>query len=372
MTHDASMGSPSWMQRALGYWFEPAPPTNLAVSRALFYTGLLVFYWNDDFSGWGSVSRAFWMPMPAFEAFGLRPLSADALSVVQTGWRVALGLSAVGLFTRASMVAAAALGFYLLGLPHNFGHLYHFDALLVIAMLALSCSRAGDACSLDSWLAGRESPAPSGEYTWPIRVVWLSMSLVFLGAGLSKLRHGGSEWILSSNMAIILTRAAYNVSDADPLTTAGLWIAARPWLAESVALLTLTIELTFASALVSVRARVVLVPAAAAMLLGIRALMGPTFAGFLITNVFWVPWDAVGARLAAWNGARSKEDQPPGRIWPRRGRPDPSAEDGGPSLATHRGHMDEIPPRLCDYSDSRERLRDACSAVPVAGTDEVA
>jgi hypothetical protein len=131
------------------------------------------------------------------------------------------------------------------------------------------------------------------------------MSLVFLGAGLSKLRHGGIEWILSPNMAIVLTRAAYHVSDADPLTNAGLWIAARPWLAQGVAFLALAIELTFVGALVSVRARAVLVPAAAMMLVGIRVLMGPTFAGFLITNVFWVPWDAVWARFAAWRSART-------------------------------------------------------------------
>ncbi len=294
------MGCRSWPRRVLEYWFEPAPPTDLAVSRALFFTGLLVFYWNEDFSGWGSVSRAFWMPIPAFEALGLRPLSANALIVIQVVWRTALALSALGLFTGPSMLVAFALGFYLLGLPHNFGHVYHFDALLVIAMLTLACSRAADAWSLDSWLAGRQPPAPSGEYTWPIRAVWLSMSLVFLAAGLSKLRHGGMAWVTSPNMAIVLMRAAYHVSDADPLTTAGLWIATHPWLAGTVAGTALAIELAFASALVSIRARTLLVPAAAAMLIGIRLLLGPTFAGFLISNVFWVPWHAVGSRVLAW------------------------------------------------------------------------
>jgi hypothetical protein len=43
-------------------------------------------------------------------------------------------------------------------------------------------------------------------------------------------------------------------------------------------------------------------PAAAVLLITIRALMGPTFSGFLIANVFWVPWRAVGARLARWSG----------------------------------------------------------------------
>jgi hypothetical protein len=302
------------------FWFEPSLPTNLAVSRVLFFTGLLVFYWNEDFSAWGSVSRAFWMPVPAFEALHLSPLSTGALAIVQPVWRAAVALSAIGLFTRASMCIAFALGFYLLGLPHNFGHVYHFDALLVITMGVLACSRAGDAWSIDRWRAGGSPPAPSGEYTWPIRVVWLAMSLVFLAAGLSKLRHGGVEWVMSENMSIVLMRAAYHVSDADPLTTFGLWIAARPWLARTVAFLALSIELAFVATLFSARARAVLVPAAIAMLVGIRVLMGPTFGGFLIANVFWVPWDAVGARLAAWIGRSTRKPQNPQRVMRRTAR----------------------------------------------------
>jgi hypothetical protein len=268
----------------------------------LFYGGLLVLYWNEDFRSWGSVSPAFWMPIPLFHLLGLRPFSVDSLDVIQIVWRSALALSAIGLFTRGSMLVAAVLGFYLLGLPHNFGHIYHFDALLVIAMLTLTFSRAGDAWSVDARRHGRAQPLPSGEYTWPIRLIWLSMAFVFLGAGLSKLRHGGIAWVASPNMAIILNQAAYHVSDADPLTTAGLWIASHSWLSETLALTALVVELGFVAALFSVRARALLVPAAAGMLVGIRVLMGPTFAGFLVVNVFWVPWDAVLAWVASRSG----------------------------------------------------------------------
>lgn len=306
MTRTSNRGSLPWVERIISYWFEPTSPTDLAVSRVLFYAGLLAFYLSEDFSGWGSVANEFWMPIPAFQTFGLRPLSAGGLAVAQVLWRVTLAFSAVGLFTRVNMTAAAVLGFYLLGLPHNFGHVYHFDALLVITMVTLACSRAGDAYSLDAWRAGRTPPAPSGEYTWPIRAVWLSMSLVFFSAGVSKLRHGGIEWILSPNMANILARAVYHVSDADPLTPIGLWIASHHAIAETGAAFALVTELTFVAALVSARARAVVVPAAALLLVAIRVLMGPTFSGFLIANVFWVPWRAVGARLAAWRAARAR------------------------------------------------------------------
>jgi hypothetical protein len=176
----------------------------------------------------------------------------------------------------------------------------------VVTLGILAWSRAGDAWSIDAWLRGQDRPAPSGEYTWPIRMVWVMMALVFLAAGLSKVRYGGVAWVTSANLSIVLERAAYHVSDADPLSRAGLWLAAHPWLSRAVAALTLVIELGFVAALVSPFARAVLVPAAVGMLIGIRVLMGPTFGGFLLATVFWVPWDAAGARAAAWRRPRSR------------------------------------------------------------------
>src|SRR4030095_11795292 len=110
--------------------------------------------------------------------------------------------SPIGFFSRPSMVVSFAAGSYLLALPHNFGQTYHFDAMLVFVLGALALSRAGDAWSLDALVRSSSDPTgtapqPSGEYTWPIRLVWVLMAFVFFGAGLSKLRHAGLEWVLS-------------------------------------------------------------------------------------------------------------------------------------------------------------------------------
>ena len=285
------------------FWFKPSSPVDLGVSRVLFFAGVFAMYAPEDFRPWGTVSDAFWLPLPLFTALHLRPLSPDTLGVLQVVWRVALVASAVGLFTRTSMAIAALFGTYLLGLPHNFGQTYHFDALLVIALGVLACSRAGDACSIDAWRNSRRPP-PSGEYTWPIRAIWVAMSLVFFAAGLAKLRYGGVAWITSGNMSILLTRALYHVSDADPLTRVGLWIAGHHWLASALAASAVVTEIAFPAALVSRRARMILVPAAIAMLIAIRAMMGPTFGGFLVANVFWVPWQAILTRVEMWTVAR--------------------------------------------------------------------
>jgi hypothetical protein len=278
------------------FWFEPASATDLGVCRVMFFAGLFLFYLPVDFSEWGHVSTAFWMPLPMFSLLHLGPASAAALDSLSTVWRIALILSAIGLFTRSSTIVAAVLGFYLLGLPHNFGHTYHFDALLVLALLVMAFSRAGDAWSVDALIARREV-SPSAEYTWPIRMIWTAMALVFFAAGLAKLRNGGLEWIFSANMEMVLRRSAYHTSDADPITTLGLWIASHAWLSRLTAAFAVVAELGFITALVSRRARMFFVPAAAVLLIGIRVTMGPTFGGFLIANVFWVPWGALAEHL---------------------------------------------------------------------------
>jgi hypothetical protein len=274
------------------FWFEPTPPGDLGFARLMFYSGLLVAYGWVDFSAWAAVSPAFWMPLPAFQLLHLRPVDRHLLGILELIWRLSLVTSAVGLQSRVSMSVAFVLGFYLLGLPHNFGHTFHFDATIVIALGVLACSRAGDGWSIDA-IIGRRRSAPSGEYTWPVRAIWVAISLMFLAAGIAKLRYGGVAWIFSSNLSIVLNRAAYHVSDADPITATGLWLARHAWMTRTLAAFTVLVEVGFVTSLFSKWARLFFVPAACAMLVGIRVLMGPTFGGFLIVNVFWIPWTAL-------------------------------------------------------------------------------
>jgi len=284
------------------FWFEPGPAVTLGTCRLLFFGALFLWQLPHDFSPWGAYSRVFWMPIPLFERLGLRPLDPSLLTFVQTVWKASLFLSAIGLFARPAMLVAFALGTYLMGMPHNFGQTQHFDTLVVFASLALALSRAGDAVSIDALVdAAREGrsrqSADDGEYTWPIRFIWVAMALIFCAAGISKLRHSGLEWILSDNMALLLLRQQYHISDGEPLTRWGIFVARHGWLAQGLAAASVSIETLFPLAIISRRARYVLVPAGLGMLIGIRALMGPTFEQFMMCYVFWVPWAQVIAAV---------------------------------------------------------------------------
>jgi hypothetical protein len=284
------------------FWFAPAPALTLGTCRLLFFGALFLWQWRHDFSAWGHYSSVFWMPIWLFERAHVPLLSASTIGALQSVWKASLLLSAIGLFTRPAMAVAFVLGTYLMGLPHNFGQTQHFDTLVVFATGALALSRAGDACSLDAMFAaasGRSAATPpdDGEYRWPIRMVWVTMSLIFCAAGLSKLRHSGLDWIFSDNLALLLLRQQYHVSDGEPLTHWGIAVAHHPWAARALALMSVTIETMFPLALFSRRARIVLVPAGFGLLVGIRTLMGPTFEQFMMCGVFWVPWAPVVAVL---------------------------------------------------------------------------
>jgi hypothetical protein len=291
------------------FWFEPGPAQTLGICRLLFFGMLFVWQVLHDFSPWGAYNHVFWMPIWLYDTFHIPLLSAPVLVVIQDVWKVSLLLSAIGLFTRPAMVVAFVLGTYLLGLPHNFGQTQHFDTLVVFASAGLALSRAGDAWSIDALIAAVRigaAPAPPDrdEYTWPIRFVWVAMSLAFFAAGLSKWRHGGLEWIFSNSFALTLLRQQYHLSDGDPLTTWGIVVAHHAWASHVLAATALAVETLFPLALFSRSARIVLVPCGLLFLIGIRMLMGPTFEQFMMCYVFWIPWTQVIAAARRTIGPR--------------------------------------------------------------------
>jgi len=288
------------IRRWNAFWFTPGQASTLGACRLWFFGLLFLWMLPHDFRPWGQYSSVFWMPIWLFDRTGIPAFSPETIGWIQLVWKLSLLLAAVGLYTRAAMIVALPLGTYLMGLPQNFGQTQHFDTLVVFAMTALAVSRAGDAVSLDSLIRAvrarsAASPPPSGEYTWPLRFVWVAMALAFGAAGFAKLRHSGLEWIFSDNFALLLLRQQYHLSDGEPLTRWGIAVAHHPWLAQTMAAAAVSIETLFPLALFSRRARMILVPASLGFLVGIRALMGPTFEQFIMCFVFWVPWEQVSA-----------------------------------------------------------------------------
>ena len=266
----------------------------------LFFGLVLILYAPRDFAGWAEISPVFFHPIPLFRALGLPVLPHAVLSVMSATWKILLATSAIGLATRVSTAGVALLAPYLLGLPQNFGKIQHADAILVFAMVVLALSRCGDGWSFDSlWRAARtqaDPPPDGGEYTWPIRMMWLVMSLIFFAAGVSKLRHSGLAWITSNALAGYLIRSNDPIArpDGPPWTDWGVWLARIPWLSLVAGAVALLLELLFPLALFSRRVRRIIVPSVFAVQIAILFMMGPDFQRFLVCYLFWVPWNRMG------------------------------------------------------------------------------
>ena len=286
------------------FWYRPGSAAELGFCRMLFYALLLVLYGPRDMAGWAEVSPVFFQPIPLFRVLGLGVLPPTALWVMAAVWKVLLATSALGLATRVSTAGTAILAPYLLGLPQNFGKIQHADAILVFAMAILAFSRCGDGWSVDSLIRAARRPLappplPSGEYTWPIRMMWLLMSLIFFAAGVAKLRHSGLSWITSNALAGYLIRSNDPIArpDGAPWTNWGPWLARVPWLAGAAGAVSLLLELSFPLALFSRTARRIIVPGVFAVQIGILLLMGPDFQRFLVCYLFWVPWNRMGETI---------------------------------------------------------------------------
>lgn len=298
------------------FWFEPVPADNLGLCRIILYGFVFLFYvltpilfkswgWHQDFTLWGQVSNAFWFPVWLFAKLHFPQLSTGPLILVQSIWQVSLLLSCVGLFSRFSTAVSFIFGVYLFGLPNSFGKIHHLEQVLVWAFMVMAFSRCGDAWSLDALIRKSRTSPPekepirSGEYTWPVHLIWVISAVLYLEAGLSKLRHSGLRWVTGATMQNSLLRAFYHGTDAEPLTRWGLFFAQSHWLSSALAAGSLVFELGLVVAIFSPKSRWILIPGVIIMQTGIAFLMGPNFYQLIACQAIWVPWDKVIARVVA-------------------------------------------------------------------------
>ena len=281
-------------QRIQMFFFQPESPTNLGICRAIWFGLLFLYVVTYDFSVWAEVPAFFWKPIWAFETLSLQPEPPRiVLNVLQIAWKASLLLACLGWCTRSSTIVSAILGSYLLAFPQNWGKVHHYDAIVILVTAILACSRCGDAFSLDAWR--KEPKTPSGNYRWPVRAVWLLLSLIMFAAGVAKLRMSGIAWAEPGNMAYRLVQHHYFYGGI-PLTDWGLWVARNPWACSALSWLTLIVECGAWVALLHPYARAVVIPAVVGMLLGIPLLMGPAFPPLIAAYLFFVPWGEFSSR----------------------------------------------------------------------------
>jgi hypothetical protein len=307
------------MKTIVDYFFKPEDPKGLACCRIAFYA-LAFFYFFPVVTTFANLPISEFSNVPEFFKgnddlwpwdFAFPVLSSGGLLFIGFIWKLSLFTSCIGLFSRLSMALAFILGSYHVVLPYTFSHMSHAGGLFIIFMGFMALSRAGDALSVDSYM--RKDPdfaekvksrIALGEYTWPIRFIWLMFSVGYLGAGIFKLQNSGLHWFSPDTMAQQFLLKAYGANKlAFPVINGGGYLAQFSFLTVAMSVMTIVAECGFFLVMFSKWARAIMVPMMFFFHLGIYLFMGPDFFLWGISYVFFIPWiwffDRPVARRAA-------------------------------------------------------------------------
>lgn len=260
----------------------------------------------------------------AFESVGvLTPLSATV-----PGWTVgcviAIALASgsayvVGWRARATTPVFALAMLLLTTYRGSFGQLLHFENLIVLHLVVMSCAPASDVWSLDARRVttgvrplllrrgdrdqGGE-PDESVEYGWPLALAGLIVVVSYVITGVAKLRYGGLDWVFGDTLRnhIAYSAARLDLLGASPSPFARSVVGVE-WILPPMAAATVVLELGAPVAFLRHRVRDVWVVGIWTMHVAIFAFMlvgfpyplfGVAFAPFYrIERLFQVPLHAV-------------------------------------------------------------------------------
>lgn len=289
------------------FWFRPAPPDYLGFCRMLFFAGALVLLVPWHFAEWAQISDLFLYPTWPFIPLHPPVLPYGVLAVLQVVFWLSMVFGCIGLFTRPSAAVASTLMFYFQALEDSHGKTHHFNLVMIFVFAFMAIARSGDSWSIDRWWKKRRGAAqpiaPSGEYTWPFKMVWLYTACLLFAAGVSKMRMSGIGYVTSDHLRyILLEQRAYFPEwiNTTPFVNSpffpsdmNLWLAGHPLLCKVLMAGAIVLELTFPLALFSRRARIILAPSGFLMLMSFSALIGPPHYTHLLTSIFWFPWERI-------------------------------------------------------------------------------
>jgi hypothetical protein len=284
------------------WWFRDGSAYELAAARIVFALHALWLLLSRDFASISDVPGVFWRFVP--ESTRLRYLvfpGHGGLEHLLYWLAVAtLAAAALGLAPRMTLLASALLLYHLAPMETIIWSANAMERGFEVAILGLAVLAFAPCADVWAISARRvAAPAPAWQYHWSLMLVQVLVAEIYVLAGFHKLHHAGLAWMGADN----LRRWLLALSLHEPLavhTTLARFLASHPSLCVAAGAGTVLLELSFPLVLFSRPARRVLVPAAAALHVGILFSMNIFFLNAPQLLVF-VNWDAVRSRLG---GAR--------------------------------------------------------------------
>ncbi|MCB9708273.1 MAG: HTTM domain-containing protein [Myxococcales bacterium] len=288
-----------WFGRLDAWWFEKAPASRLAVIRiavGLFCLAYLLIR-AKNLNGYA------YFPEEQFQPVGIIRLHSGPVAfwVVHLVYALTLLLVApviLGWRYRWTAPVFALLWLWLTSYRNSWTMIFHTENLVTLHVLILGVAAAADAVSYDA--RTKRPPIDSSRYGWPLRLMSVVTVLVYVIAGIAKVRNAGWAWLSGDQLRIHI---AYDnlrkIELGDVYSPLGAWLVRWPWIFTPLACLSLGLELGAPLALVKRRWGLVWAGFVMAFHAGILALMAILFA-YPLSGVAFLSWTRA-ERALTWD-----------------------------------------------------------------------
>ena len=228
-----------WWQN---YWFRRGSLFDLAVCRIIIVGFQLYLLLIEGMLG--ELRRYSEMPNSLYDPLGVLHLLIwpmgwnyrppfEVLEIV-FGITITAGvLTIIGMKTNPALLLFTAGNLFLQTYKYSFGDFHHRQALMMIALFALSLSPAGQVLSLDDYWRRKRLMNKRQSYfslnllegtshfaRWPLLLIQWMFALIFLSACFSKLSVSGVDWMNGYTLQFYMFRDALRWDQ--PL---GIWLA---------------------------------------------------------------------------------------------------------------------------------------------------
>jgi hypothetical protein len=300
-----------------GFFNQATSPYNLAIFRIVLF-GMFLRQVDPDLVTWfNSLPKELRHAPRGLDAIvshlpaGIEPAKTACIAL-----SVACLAAMIGFRARASALAAAILGLYVLGIPNFYGKVSHYHHLIWFAAI-LAASPGGDVLSVDvaisAWRRRRSGLAPtrvlpSRIYSVPLRWVWLLIGIIYFFPGFWKLWKFGPEWLAGDYFPLVLRTKWFELEGWTPLLRVDRYPMAYRFLAATAILF----ELSFPFLVLGRWTRPLIALAGQAFHAGTMFLMQISFYSLQASYVAFVDWAGLFKRLGFVNAqGTSPADQAP-------------------------------------------------------------
>lgn len=297
-----------WWSR---YWFNKYPLFNIAVCRFII-VGYQLYLFGNGYKYYISAATLpgfLYDPLLILEIF-VGPFGTTfrpGQEVLMLIYWVALGAGGaawLGLFTNPALWIFALGNLFLQGHVYSYGEMHHPEALMMIALVILAMSPAGEELSLDDyWRKAQSNVVGIRDYLsslgkkssfgrWPLLLIQVLFALIYLDAGLSKMEEAGLDWVNGYTLQYYLARDAMRWG-----SDLGLWLSQHHTLVEILSWGAVLFELTFFLVLIFPWLAALYVPIGVSIHTGIYITMAAPFFTYIALYSVFVPWDYLLEKL---------------------------------------------------------------------------